>query len=52
MTKIIENLADSDALDLLAAYLRDTDDWNGGDFCEMAAFLIEQTGRKLGDDNG
>lgn len=42
-----EPINDAEALDKLAAYLRDVPDWNGGDFCELAADMISRTGRSL-----
>jgi hypothetical protein len=41
------DLSDRQALDVLAKYLRDHDDWNGGDFCELANDVITRTGRSL-----
>lgn len=40
-------ISDADALDELAAYLRETDQWNGGDFCEIAAVALRRTGRSI-----
>ena len=40
-------LTDRQALDILAEYLRDHEQWNGGDFCELAANVIPRTGRSL-----
>ncbi len=40
-------MTDSEALNRLAAYLQTVEDWNGGDFCELAADLIERTGRSI-----
>ena len=38
---------DARALNEMAAYLRETESWNGGDFCELAANAIAGTGRRL-----
>ena len=38
---------DARALNEMAAYLRENESWNGGDFCELAAEAIARTGRKL-----
>ena len=40
-------LSDTEALDRIAKYLREHDDWNGGDFCELAAELVKAAGRSL-----
>lgn len=45
-----ERISDDDAIGRLAAYLRDTPDWNGGDFCDLAASTIRATGRSLDAD--
>lgn len=39
--------SDAAALDVLAEYLRETPDWNGGDFCELAARVVAETGREV-----
>lgn len=38
---------DAAALNEMAAYLRENESWNGGDFCELAAEAIARTGRRL-----
>jgi hypothetical protein len=43
---------DGRVLDALAEYLRTNPQWNGGDFCELAATLIDGTGRRIGDGAG
>lgn len=45
-----EHIPDADALDTLAAYLRDNSDWNGGDFCELAADVVTRTGRTITEE--
>ena len=38
---------DARALNKLSAYLRENEQWNGGDFCELAATEIARTGRRI-----
>lgn len=39
--------SDAVTLDTLAAYLRENQEWDGGDFCDLAFHLIGKTGRNV-----
>ena len=44
------DLADREALDMIAAKLNEPGQWNGGDVCELAAQAVSRTGRLIEDE--